>query len=69
MPASSKSQFRFTQGVAHGNIRKPGLSEDQAAEYVSGQSPRGLPEKMPKPNKKKRKYKTQESKWGQSGYK
>jgi len=45
MPATSKAQFRFMQGVAHGSIKTPGLSKAKAAEYVSGQSPKGLPEK------------------------
>lgn len=55
MPARSKAQFRFMEGVAHGSIRpKGGLTKDQAAEYVSGQSPKGLPEKI-KPKKKGKK--------------
>lgn len=45
MPATSKAQFRYMQAVAHGSIKKPGLSKAKAAEYVSGQSPKGLPEK------------------------
>lgn len=45
MPATSKAQFRFMQGVAHGNIKAKGLSRAKAAEYVSGQSPTGLPER------------------------
>jgi hypothetical protein len=45
MPATSKAQFRFMQGVAHGSIQTPGLSKVKAAEYVSGQSSKGLPEK------------------------
>jgi hypothetical protein len=45
MPATSKAQFRFMQGVAHGSIKAPGLSKGKAAEYVSGQSPKGLPER------------------------
>jgi hypothetical protein len=49
MPATSKAQFRFMQGVAHGSIKKPGLSQMQAAEYVSGESPKGLPERKGKP--------------------
>jgi hypothetical protein len=43
--ARSKSQFRFLQGIAHGNIKGDGLSKDKAAEMVEGQSPKGLPEK------------------------
>jgi len=48
MPATSKAQFRFMEGVAHGSIKKPGLSPSKAAEYVSGQSPKGLPNKVRK---------------------
>ena len=48
MPATSKAQFRFMQGVAHGSIKAPGLSKAQASEYVSGQSPKGLPARVPK---------------------
>jgi hypothetical protein len=33
------------EGVAHGSIKKPGLSASKAKEYVSGQSPKNLPEK------------------------
>lgn len=43
MPAVSKKQFRFMQAVAHGDAKAPGLSPGQAAEYVKGQSPKGLP--------------------------
>ena len=46
MPAKSKAQFKFMQGVAHGSIKKKGLSKKKAAEYVSGQSPKGLPKKV-----------------------
>lgn len=45
MPATSKKQFKFMQAVAHGGIKKAGLSPSRAAEYVSGQSSKGLPEK------------------------
>ncbi len=44
MPAVSKRQFRFMQAVAHGGIKKSGLSPAKAAEFVSGESPKGLPE-------------------------
>lgn len=58
MPAESKAQFRFMQAVAHGGIKKSGLSPEQAAEYVGGQSPKGLPEKVKlKPPARKFKYK------------
>jgi hypothetical protein len=45
-PAVSKKQFRMMQGIAHGSIDpKGGLTKDKAAEFVSGQSPKGLPER------------------------
>jgi len=31
------------QAVAHGSVKKKGLSKAKAAEYVAGQSPKGLP--------------------------
>jgi hypothetical protein len=43
MPAISKAQFRFMQAVAHGDVKKPGLSASKAAEFVQGQSPKKLP--------------------------
>jgi hypothetical protein len=45
MPATSKKQFKFMEAVKHGAIKKPGLSPAKAAEFVDGQSPKGLPEK------------------------
>ena len=48
MPATSKRQFRLMQAVASGDVKLPGLSKEKAAEFVSGQSPRGLPEKAAK---------------------
>lgn len=48
MPAKSRAQFRFMQGVAHGDIQARGLNRAKAAEYVSGQSPKGLPERKKK---------------------
>jgi hypothetical protein len=46
MPAKSQAQFRLLQGIAHGSIApKGGLTPEKAAEYVSGQSPKGLPER------------------------
>jgi len=52
MPAKSKAQFRFMQAVAHGKAKSKGLSKEEAAEYVSGQSPKGLPERKKKKRKK-----------------
>jgi hypothetical protein len=46
MPALSKRQFRLMEGVAHGSIKLPGLSPQKAAEYIHGQSPKGLPERV-----------------------
>jgi hypothetical protein len=34
------------QAVAHGNAKLSGLSKPEAAEYVIGQSPKGLPERI-----------------------
>jgi hypothetical protein len=48
MPATSKSQFKLMQGVAHGSINKPGPSKVEAKEYVAGQSPKDLPNKAPR---------------------
>lgn len=51
MPATSKAQFRYMQWVAHKKGGNKGLSQAKAAEYVSGQSPKGLPE-FSKPKRK-----------------
>lgn len=51
MPAKSKQQFKFMEGVASGSIKKPGLSPAKAKEFVSGQSPKGLPRKVKKKKK------------------
>ena len=45
MSATSKAQFRFMQAVAHGSIKKPGLTLSKARECVHGESPKGLPER------------------------
>ena len=55
MPATSKAQYRFMQAVAHGGIKRPGLSQAKASEYVSGQSYKGLPEQAAKAHKALRK--------------
>lgn len=44
-PAVSLKQFKFMQAVKNGAIKAPGLSKAKAAEYVDGQSPKGLPKK------------------------
>jgi len=46
MPASSKAQYRLMQAVAHGDTKLPGLTKEKAAEFISGQTPQGLPEKV-----------------------
>ena len=46
MPAKSKAQYNFMQGIAHGMKSKGGPTRAQAKEYVAGQSPKGLPAKM-----------------------
>ena len=48
MPVKSKSQMRFMQAIAHGSLKEPGLSPEVAKEYVSGQTTKGLPEKVGK---------------------
>lgn len=45
MPATSLAQWKFMQAVSHGGIKKKGLSSEKAAEFVSGQSPKGLPKR------------------------
>jgi len=48
MPAKSKAQYRFMQGVKHGNIKRKGLSKKEAAEYVDGVGYKGLPKRKKK---------------------
>ena len=49
MPAKSRAQFRLMEGIKSGSIPpKGGLTKSKAAEYVSGQSPAGLPERKSK---------------------
>lgn len=51
MPAKSKAQYRFMQAACHGSVKKKGLSKAKACEYVSGQSPKGLPARAKKKGK------------------
>lgn len=44
MPPVSKKQARFMRAVASGKLKKPGLSADEAEEFVSGYPTKGLPE-------------------------
>ncbi len=49
MPAVSKQQFKFMQGVCGGSIPSPkGMTRNQACEFVKGQSPKKLPKRAPK---------------------
>jgi hypothetical protein len=48
MPAKSKAQARFMGAVASGSLKKPGLSKEQAKEYIRGQKVSKLPEKVKK---------------------
>lgn len=34
MPVTSKAQYRFMQGVAHGNIKSSGLTREKALEFI-----------------------------------
>jgi hypothetical protein len=54
MPARSKAQFNYMQGVASGSIKpgKDGPTKAQAKEFVQGQSPKGLPAHAKPPKKK-----------------
>lgn len=35
MPTKSKAQFRLFQAAAHGSVKLPGMSKEQAAEFVA----------------------------------
>ena len=45
-PPKSKAQARFMRAVASGSVKAPGLSRQEAAEYVEGYSTKRLPEKV-----------------------
>ena len=47
-PATSKAQWKFMQAVAGGSLKKGGLTRAKAKEFVSSQSPKGLPNKAKK---------------------
>jgi hypothetical protein len=54
MPATSRAQWRFMHGVASGDIPPPpGLTRAKAAEYVAGQSSKGLPARAKKRKKRR----------------
>lgn len=47
MPVKSKAQFRLMAGIASGSIKpKAGLTKEKAAEFISGQTQHGLPERV-----------------------
>lgn len=50
MPAVSKKQWKLMKGICTGSIKpRKGLpSKKIACEFVSGQSPKGLPRKVKK---------------------
>lgn len=48
MPARSKLQYRMMQGIAHGSIKKKGLSVAKAKEFVKGVAYKLLPKKKKK---------------------
>lgn len=52
MPPTSKAQARFMRGVASGSIQAPGLSKEEANEYVSGHPTKELPERAAPSGKK-----------------
>lgn len=47
MPPKSQRQARLLRAAAAGDVKLPGMSKRQAAEYVKEQ-PKGLPEKVKK---------------------
>ena len=34
MPAKSKKQFKFMQAIASGNLKKPGLTKEDAKQFL-----------------------------------
>lgn len=53
MPAVSKRQFDFMEAVAEGRRKKAGLSQEQAKEYIEGQTNYNkLPSRSAAPKKK-----------------
>lgn len=54
MPPVSKAQARFMRAAASGDVKAPGLSREEASEYVSGHSTKGLPERAGKTMQRER---------------
>ena len=49
MPATSEQQWKLMKSIVEGNAKIPGLSKEEAEEFISSQpSPKGLPEKKKK---------------------
>lgn len=44
-PAKSKEQYKFMAAVAHGVIKKKGLSKSKAGEFIKGVNYKKLPER------------------------
>lgn len=55
MPAKSQKQYRFMQAVAHGGIKKSGLSAEKAKEYVSSNTGKESYTKLPEEHHKAKK--------------
>lgn len=51
--AKSKRQFRFFKAVESGAAEAPGLTPAKAKEMTGGQSPKGLPERAKKKQRRK----------------
>jgi hypothetical protein len=48
MPAKSKKQFKFMAAVAHGGLKKSGLSKRKAEEFLHGVDYKKLPKRKSK---------------------
>lgn len=48
MPVKSEAQRRFMEGVAHGDIKKKGLSKEEAKEFLSHKPSKPLPQRVKK---------------------
>lgn len=51
MPAVSKAQHRFMRMVAAGILKRPGLSQEQAKEYISKNKGEKQYKKLPEKRK------------------
>lgn len=56
MPPKSKAQARFMGAVIAGKARKKGPSKKVAREFLRGHKVKGLPHKVKKKKKRKRKH-------------